>query len=99
MAWLPLRSSKTRSSRAGRAARRARATFLPQARELEGRTLLSTLTVVTDRDSGPGSLPADIAAAGSGDTIAFAPGLAGHTIFLASPLSFTGGLSLDGSRA
>jgi hypothetical protein len=71
----------------------------PQAPELEGRTLLSTLTVVTDGDSGPGSLPADIAAAGSGDTIAFAPGLAGHTIFLASPLSFTGGLSLDGSRA
>ncbi len=60
--------------------------------------LLSTLTVVNDRDSGPGSLPQEVALAGSGDTIAFAPGLAGHTIHLTSPLNFNGNLTLRGSR-
>ena len=80
------------------AARRARAVFLPQACELEGRTLLSTLTVVNDQNSGPGSLPEEVALASSGDTIAFAPGLAGHAIHLASPLNFNGSLSLDGRK-
>src|SRR5262249_34591614 len=57
MTLFPIRSGKTHLSRTGRAARRARAVFLPQACELEGRTLLSTLTVVNDQGSGPGSLP------------------------------------------
>ena len=69
------------------------------ASELEGRTLLSTLTVVNDQDSGPGSLPQEVALANSGDTIAFSPSLAGQTIHLTTPLSFNGSVTFDGSRA
>src|SRR5262245_19040163 len=46
--------------------------FLPRLEPLEDRSLPSTLTVVNNLDSGPGSLRAQIAAAGSGDTIVFA---------------------------
>ncbi|HXC36057.1 MAG TPA: choice-of-anchor Q domain-containing protein [Candidatus Acidoferrales bacterium] len=41
-------------------------------------------TVTTTADAGPGSLRNTIAAAGSGDTIAFSPTLAGHIIYLTS---------------
>jgi len=51
---------------------------------MEDRSLLSALTVLNNLDSGAGSLRADIAAAHSGDTIAFAPSLAGQTITLTS---------------
>ena len=51
---------------------------------LENRRLLSALTVSSAADSGIGSLRAQIAAAQSGDTINFAPGLAGQTITLTS---------------
>src|SRR5579875_2989701 len=97
MILFPIRPSRIRAYRTGRIARRARTVFLPEASELEGRTLLSTLTVVNDQASGAGSLAQEVALARSGDTITFAPGLAGHTIRLASPLSFNGSLSLDGS--
>jgi hypothetical protein len=43
----------------------------PHIEVLEGRDLPSTLTVLNTNDSGPGSLRAEIAAAQSGDTIAF----------------------------
>src|SRR5262245_21177706 len=51
---------------------------------LEDRTVLSTLTVTTAADAGPGSLRATIAAAAPGDTVVFAHGLAGQTIALTS---------------
>src|SRR5579875_2177544 len=99
MILFPIRPSRIRADRTGRIARRARTVFLPEASELEGRTLLSTLTVVNDQASGPGSLAQEVAEARSGDTIRFAPGLAGHTIHLTSPLTFTGGLTIDGLGA
>ncbi len=46
--------------------------------------MLSALTVVTNADSGPGSLRAELAAAQDGDTIRFAHSLAGQTITLTS---------------
>jgi hypothetical protein len=58
--------------------------FRPRLEALEGRWLPSTLTVMNNLDSGPGSLRADIAAANSGDKIVFAPSLNGQTITLTS---------------
>jgi hypothetical protein len=58
--------------------------FVPRLEILEARTLLSTLTVTNDLDSGPGSLRASITNAKSGDTIVFAPSLNGQTITLTS---------------
>src|SRR5262245_48575239 len=52
--------------------------------QLEDRTLLSTITVMNDADSGAGSLRAALAAAASGDIINFDAGLTGHTITLTS---------------
>jgi len=60
----------------------------------------STLTVTSAADSGAGSLRADIAAAQPGDTIAFAPNLAGQTITLTSgELNITKGLTIQGPGA
>lgn len=59
-----------------------RTSFRPQLECLEGRWVPSTLTVTSNLDSGAGSLRADVAAAQSGDTIAFAPALNGQTITL-----------------
>src|SRR5262249_26549051 len=59
-------------------------TFRPQLESLEGRDVPSTLTVTNNLDSGAGSLRAEIAAAHKGDSIVFAPGLAGQTINLTS---------------
>jgi len=47
--------------------------------DLEDRYLLSTLTVLNTGDSGAGSLRDTISAAQNGDTIVFAPSLAGQT--------------------
>ena len=57
--------------------------FRPQLDPLEGRVVLSTLTVTNALDSGPGSLQAEIGAAKSGDTIIFANGI-GSRIFVGS---------------
>jgi hypothetical protein len=62
--------------------RTAPRSFRPGFECLESRRVLSTLTVLNTLDSGAGSLRADIAAAHSGDTINFAPSLAGKTITL-----------------
>ena len=76
MKFLRIRLSMTGFSRGGKASRRARAVFVPDNCELEGRTLLSTFTVTNDHVSGPGSLPAEVALAANGGKIAFAPALA-----------------------
>jgi predicted outer membrane repeat protein len=57
----------------------------------------TTLTVTTLNDSGPGSLRQAILDAASGDTITFAPALAGGTIALNSQLSISKDLTIDGS--
>ena len=66
---------------------------------LEDRRLLSVLTVLNNNDSGAGSLRAAIAAAAAGDTIQFAPSLAGDTITLASTLTISTSLQIAGPGA
>jgi predicted outer membrane repeat protein len=60
------------------------ATFRPRLESLEGRDVPSTLTVTNALDSGAGSLRADLSRGHNGDTIVFAPSLAGQTINLTS---------------
>src|SRR6476659_5081884 len=80
--WLRNRLS-TRSSDHPSTSRPA-ARFRPQLESLDDRLVPSTLTVTNNLDSGAGSLRAEIAAANPGDTVAFAPGMAGQTIQLTS---------------
>ena len=62
--------------------------------------MLSTVTVMNNHDSGPGSLRAAIAAAASGDTIQFANSLKGQTITLTTgELDITTSLNIDGPGA
>src|SRR5262249_55023060 len=56
----------------------------PRMEGLEGRALLTVLTVTDTGDSGPGTLRDRIAAASTGDVITFAPSLSGKTITLTS---------------
>jgi hypothetical protein len=65
----PGRRSLDRSPRRARSALRMR--FRRRLDAMKDRTLLSTLTVTNDQDSGPGSLRAAIAKAAAGDTIDF----------------------------
>jgi uncharacterized protein (TIGR03118 family) len=63
-------------------------------------TLTSTLTVTSVKDSGAGSLRAEIAAAVNGDTIVFSPKLDGKTIKLTSgELDLTKNLTIQGPGA
>lgn len=57
---------------------------MPKLETLEDRTVLSTLTVLNNADSGAGSLRATIASATTGDTIVFAKTLMNKTIRLTS---------------
>jgi hypothetical protein len=84
--WLkPLsRRSAVCRRRPRRHERSLRTRLVPRLEVLEDRTVPSTLTVTSAADSGTGSLRAEIAAAQSGDTINFAPSLAGQTITLTS---------------
>jgi hypothetical protein len=67
---------------------------------LEDRWVPSTLTVMNNLDSGPGSLRAEIAAARNNDAIVFAPGLSGQTINLtSSALLITQSLTIAGPGA
>jgi hypothetical protein len=67
---------------------------------LEDRTVLSTLTVLNNADSGAGSLRDTLAAAQSGDTIVFDPSLILQTITLTSgPLALSSNLTIDGLGA
>ena len=71
-----------------------------QLESLEYRRLLSALTVSSAADSGIGSLRAQIAAAQSGDSISFAPSLAGQTITLTSGvLTIAKSLTIQGLGA
>jgi hypothetical protein len=79
---------------------RSRRSFVPQLLVLEDRTLLSVLTVLSNADSGVGSLRDTIAAAQSGDTIVFDPSLAYETITLSSgPLAISSNLTIAGPSA
>jgi hypothetical protein len=77
-----------------------RARFVPQLETLEDRTVPSTLTVTNNLDTsvaGDGSLRGEIAAAQSGDTIVFAPSLAGQTVTLTSgELAINKSLDIEG---
>jgi hypothetical protein len=77
-----------------------RTRFLPRVDLMENRTLLSTLTVTNNHDSGTGSLRAEIAAASSGDTINFSSKLKGATITLTSgELLITHSVTINGPGA
>src|SRR5262245_18676850 len=87
--------ARGRKPRPGLAPRRN--SFTPRLELLEGRSLPSTLTVLNNFDSGPASLRAQIAAAGNGDTIVFAPSLTGQTIILTSgELAINKSLDIEG---
>ena len=67
---------------------------------MEGRTLLSSVTVMNNHDSGPGSLRAAVDTATSGEPINFAGSLKGQTITLTSgPLTLGVNLTIDGPGA
>src|SRR5262249_28004936 len=69
--------------------------FVPGLEALEDRTALSTLPVVNNFDSGPGSLRAALVGAAPGDTIVFAPSV--HKITLTSgELAVTKSLTILG---
>jgi Calx-beta domain-containing protein/parallel beta helix pectate lyase-like protein len=73
-----------------------RRSFVPRLDVLEDRSLPSTLTVSNLLDSGGGSLRGQLAAAASGDTIAFAPGLSG-VIALGSDVTLDRNVTILGS--
>jgi hypothetical protein len=77
--WLKWGSGDGRRSRARRRRPAPRLSFVPRLMVLEDRTLPSTFTVLTNSDSGVGSLRAAIADAQSGDQIVFDPSLHGQT--------------------
>src|SRR5262245_16115987 len=106
--WFRDRPSGSERPGAGRV-RRENARPKPAARRrtpllrlevLEDRCLPSTLTVLNNSDSGAGSLRATIADAHNGDTIVFAPSLAGQTITLTrGELAITKSLDIEGLGA
>src|SRR5688572_22013404 len=59
-------------------------------------TFAGTLTVTSTADTGVGSLRAAVAAAASGDVIRFDPSLSGQDVVLASQLSVTRELGIEG---
>jgi len=80
--------------------RSSRLRFAPRPEVLEGRTLLSTITVGNTNDSGPGSLRQALANATDGSVIKFSPRLDGQTIDLTSgALPITKNLQIQGPGA
>jgi hypothetical protein len=97
--WLRSVSPRKPGTRIRRTSK-PRRSFVPQVLVLEDRTVLSTLTVLNNADSGTGSLRDTIAAAQSGDTIVFDPSLMHETITLTSgPLALSSNLAIDGPGA
>ena len=91
--WFTSRIPRQKTGR--KLARQTR--FVPRLESLEDRTVLSTLTVLNNLDSGAGSLRAAIKHASSGDTIIFAPSLDGQTITLTSDqLAINKSLDIEG---
>src|SRR5262249_7533949 len=82
-----------------RPARVGRGRFVPQVGRLEGRALLSTLTVTTTADSGTGSLRRAVEVAVRGDTIDVSPALAGGTITFGSEIAVEKDLTIAGPGA
>ena len=80
-----LRDLVRRQSGSGKPSRRSsQLRFLPRPDALEGRTLLSTITVKNTNDSGAGSLRQALMNAANGAVIQFSPKLDGATINLTS---------------
>jgi hypothetical protein len=74
--------------------------FQPAVEALEGRDVPSTLTVTTNADTGVGSLRTEINLAHNGDTIVFAPSMAGKTITeIYGELSIGKNLTIQGPGA
>src|SRR6266542_4754947 len=99
--WFPTLSALWRSRSGRRTARRRPAFTRLTVEALEDRIVPSTFTVHNLNDSGPDSLRAAISAANANpdaDVIKFAGGLSG-TIALASELSITQDLTIDGPGA
>jgi hypothetical protein len=98
--WLRERMTATRQPRLA-PARKPAPRFRPHLESLERRDVPSTLTVTNNLDTGAaGTLRAEIAAAASGDTIVFAPSLAGQTITLAyRELAIAKSLTIQGLGA
>ena len=91
---------RLRLPRGSRSLASQRHRYRPRLEGLEERTVLSTLTVTNNLDSGAGSLRAAIKAAGSGDTIVFASALKHKTITLTSgELAVTESLEIEGLGA
>ena len=81
-------------------ARRHRRRRSPRLESLEGRLVLSSLTVTSAADSGPGTLRAVIAQAQAGATITFSARLDGQTIGLTGgELAIDEGLTIKGPGA
>src|SRR5262249_41705365 len=73
------------------------AKFCPVVEALEDRTVPSTVTVMNTNDAGAGSLRDALLNSGTGDTVQFAPALAGQTIKLTSAeLTLNHNLTIDG---
>jgi hypothetical protein len=97
--WLGSSSARKQARRTRRRSKPRRAS-LPQFLVLEDRTVLSTLIVLNNADSGAGSLRDTLAAAQSGDTIVFDPSLTQETITLNSgPIALSSNLTIDGPGA
>jgi hypothetical protein len=97
---MALFSSRTSRGERNKRSVGGRRSFVPRLEHLEDRTVLSTLTVLNNLDSGAGSLRDTIAAAKSGDTIIFATSLGGQTITLTSDeLAINKSLDIEGPGA
>ncbi len=70
--------------------------WLPEVAALEARTLLSTITVTNDSDSGAGSLRAALGAAVAGETINFAPSAYGTITLSSGPLEVATSVTIQG---